>query len=133
VHVTWGVDAQNNLWFYSEHPTGDDKPIAPPVTPQFWIHVPYAEEKMADLDVGRDGIVWGCTESGVPVVRTGITPDEISGTAWTVEQSDVRCANVAVCTSGHVWLVTPQNEVMFRTGIIWSTMDQNLLGTGWES
>jgi hypothetical protein len=43
---------------------------------------------MADLDVGRDGIVWGCTEGNKPVVRTGVTPDEISGTEWLAESGD---------------------------------------------
>lgn len=88
---------------------------------------------MTDLDVGRDGIVWGCTESGKPVVRTGITKDSISGNAWVTEPTNQQCANIAVCTSGHVWAVTPEHEVVFRTGIMASSMDQNLLGTGWES
>jgi len=87
---------------------------------------------MTDLDVGRDGMVWGCANSGTIIYRKGITEDEISGTQWIKEQSAQRCRNVAVCTSGHVWAVTPQNEVIFRSGIIASTFDQNLIGTGWE-
>jgi hypothetical protein len=128
--VTWGVDVQNNLWYHKEHP---DQPIAPPQHPEFWIHVPYTAERMTDLDVGRDGIVWGCTASRKPVVRTGITKDSISGSAWVTEPTSQQCASIAVCTSGHVWAVTPDHEVVFRTGIMASSMDQNLLGTGWES
>jgi len=102
-HVTWGVDAQDNLWFYAEHPNDHPNPIKPPVTPEFWIHVDYAADKMKDLDVGRDGIVWGCTQGGATVLRTGVTTDEISGTAWVVKEGT--CVNVAVCTSGNVWAV----------------------------
>lgn len=77
---------------------------------------------MADLDVGRDGIVWGCTaDSQSIVVRKGITPDEISGTSWEVTEG--QCVNVAVCTSGHVWAVSPQETLMFRSGVMASTMD----------
>lgn len=86
---------------------------------------------MIDLDVGRDGIVWGCTQSNVPVVRTGVTVDEISGTAWQVENS-YQCKNVAVCTSGNVWTVTPSNTLQFRTGIIAVSLELDLIGDGFE-
>jgi hypothetical protein len=87
---------------------------------------------MTDLDVGRDGMVWGCAASGKIVYRKGITKDDVSGTDWVAENVPQTCSNVAVCTSGHVWAVTPNNEVIFRTGVIASTFDQNLVGTGWE-
>jgi hypothetical protein len=80
---------------------------------------------MADLDVGRDGIVWGCTANSQQIViRKGITPDEISGTSW--EDStplNVGCTNIAVCTSGHVWAVDQSGQLMFRQGIMASSMD----------
>jgi hypothetical protein len=87
---------------------------------------------MKDLDVGRDGMVWGCTASGKIIYRAGISVDELSGTEWITEDVSERCANIAICTSGHVWAVTPNNEVIFRTGIIASTFDQDLVGTGWQ-
>jgi hypothetical protein len=122
-HVTWGVDTQNSLWFFADHPTGDNQPIAPEPTAVFWLPVHYATEEMEDLDVGRDGMVWACTESGEILHRVGISDDNISGTQWVKEEVPRRCQNVAVCTSGHVWAVTPMNEVIFRTGIIASSID----------
>jgi hypothetical protein len=66
-----------------------ESPIADEPNPVHWIHVPYTEDKMADLDVGRDGIVWGCTANSQQIViRKGITPDEISGTEWLAESGD---------------------------------------------
>jgi hypothetical protein len=131
IHVTWGVDTNNNLWFYQDHPTDGDAPIAPPAGHDLWLPVFYANEKMTDLDVGRDGMVWGCTASNKIVYRSGIDADTLSGTEWITEDVQAACANIAVCTSGHVWAVTPQNAVIFRTGIIASTYDQDLVGTGW--
>ena len=37
---------------------------------------------MIDLDVGRDGVVWGCDENGVAAMREGITADEKNGLNW---------------------------------------------------
>jgi len=101
-HVNWGLDNQGGLWFMAT-----DKPLGP--HPQeLWIHVPYTAAKMADLDVGRDGIVWGCDVNGAPVVREGITEFEHSGLNWIAQGDDQldNCARIAVCTSGHVWVVT---------------------------
>lgn len=36
--------------------------------------------------------------------------------------------NVAVCTTGHVWAVGPDNTVHFRTGIV----GENVIGDGWD-
>ena len=131
-HVSWGVDTANTLWFYAEHPTGTpDNPLPIPPEETDWLPVHYAAEKMNDLDVGRDGMVWGCTASNKIIYRAGITADEISGTEWKVEDVAERCASVAVCTSGHVWAITPQGGALFRTGIMASTFDQDLIGTGW--
>jgi hypothetical protein len=86
---------------------------------------------MADLDVGRDGIVWGCDVNGMPVVREGITESEHSGLTWRSADNALvnNCARVAVCTSGHVWAVTQNNEVYFRTGIY----KNDIIGSGWEA
>jgi len=89
---------------------------------------------MKDLDVGRDGLLWGCTANGMPVTRTGITQDQISGVAWQQMGTtvDEMCNNIAVCTTGHVWAVTPDNKLMFREGIVYTAIDHVPLGTHWS-
>jgi hypothetical protein len=155
--VSWGIDNQNTLWFHAEHPcstmrdnvecpdscTDANKPwkqcpIDKPVGPFFWEHVPYRENdelvKMVDLDVGRDGLLWGCTENGLPVVRTGVTQDQIKGVAWQAEGTspEEMCTNIAVCTTGHVWAITPDNRVMFREGIVYTAVETTPMGTHWS-
>jgi len=66
-HVNWGLDSQGGLWYM--HSTD---PIPPEPTDVQWLPVHYDAAKMADLDVGRDGIVWGCAVNGAVVVREGI-------------------------------------------------------------
>jgi len=104
---------------------------------------------MNDLDVGRDGMVWGCTGANKLVYRTGIAGSNdlseddngwvarnaeiVHGDNWMVEDVAERCVNVAVCTSGHVWAVTPSGGVVFRQGIIASTHDRDLVGAGWSN
>jgi hypothetical protein len=106
-----------------------ESPIADEPNPVHWIHVPYTEAKMTDLDVGRDGIVWGCDANGVPVVREGITQTEHNGNKWSAQGENQinNCARVAVCTSGHVWVVTEDHQVYFRNGIYKS----DIIGQGW--
>jgi len=43
---------------------------------------------MADLDVGRDGVVWGCSNEGVVVSRVGISEDNFNGVSWQTADSD---------------------------------------------
>lgn len=52
-----------------------------------------------------------------------------SGTKWTVQGDNqiTDCASIAVCTSGHVWVVTQSNKVFFRNGIY----KANIIGQGW--
>jgi hypothetical protein len=83
---------------------------------------------MIDLDVGRDGTVWGCDEHENIVMREGITEDEKNGLNWVNHSDGNSCVNIAVCTSGHVWAVDSAGMVFFRTGIYKS----NLIGDGWE-
>jgi hypothetical protein len=114
-----------------------NEPIVPEPTSVEWLPVFYADAKMVDLDVGRDGIVWGCTATGAPIVREGITHlvegvaqvNDHSGTSWTLQGDDVitDCSKVAVCTSGHVWVITQSMKVFFRDGIY----KENIIGQGW--
>jgi hypothetical protein len=126
-HVNWGLDNQGGLWFQQS----STNPIIPGENDVHWIHVDYPDTKMADLDVGRDGMVWGCDANGTPVVREGITLENHNGAAWTHTGDDQinTCQKIAVCAvSGHVWVVTLNHQVMFRQGIYKS----NLIGQGWE-
>jgi len=157
-HVSWGIDNQDTVWFYSEHPCAEgqacpetcivphephDGSICQPINkcsfsaspsdcPHDWIPE-FHDVKMVDLDVGRDGIVWGCTELGTPVVREGITRDQVGGVSWVdyTDAADQVCNTIAVCTSGDVWAITPDNRVMFREGIVYTGVEENKFGTHW--
>jgi hypothetical protein len=82
---------------------------------------------MVQLDVGRDGNVWGVDSESQVFLREGISPSTKSGTHWVENSNDGRWSNVAVCTDGHVWAVSSDNKVFYRTRVI----DDNQQGEGW--
>jgi len=138
-HVSWGIDNQDTLWFRSEANCDSDEPhlqcpIRPNPTPFFWRHVPYTFEgehvDMADLDVGRDGIVWGCTANGTPIARIDVHPDNMDGESW--REFEESCSNIAVCTNGDVWAITPDNRVLYREGIVYTAVEHEPYGTSWS-
>jgi len=72
---------------------------------------------MVQLDVGRDGHVWGVDTNEKVYYREGISVSAKVGTHW-LEIADSTFTNVAVCTSGHVWAVSPDNQVFYRTMVV---------------
>jgi hypothetical protein len=64
---------------------------------------------MVQLDVGRDGNVWGVDSDNQVYFRDGVSPSTRSGTNWVDNTNDGSFVNVAVCTDGHVWAVSNDN------------------------
>jgi hypothetical protein len=119
----WGVDEAYDVWWHqdgqvSTDPTEDD-----------WDRTddPNAYQ-MIQLDVGRDGKVWG-TDGNQLYWRAGISETTIKGTHWEiVESSPVH--NVAHCTNGLVYVVTHDNKLRYR---VEGNAENQFKGTGWAS
>jgi hypothetical protein len=103
--VLWGVDYGHQVWFKQlGHIKQEDNPG--------WIQVekPEGTQKMIQLDVGRDGNVWGTDDAQRVFMRLGVHPDSApSGTEWADLSNGQSMVNVAVCTDGHVWAVSNDN------------------------
>jgi hypothetical protein len=119
--VLWGVDYGHNVWF---------KQIG--AIKQFgqdgWTEVdkPSGVAKMVNIDVGRDGHVWGVDDENKVYYRHGISPTTIRGTHWAeIPQSNF--VDVAVCTDGHVWAVGADQKIYTRTMIV----DDDQVGQAW--
>jgi hypothetical protein len=83
--------------------------------------------KMVQLDVGRDGNVWGVATDGLVYRRMGITVDPPThdshkGTHWeqVVDDQTGAVVKVDMCTTGRVWALRQNgdvNDVQFREGV----------------
>jgi len=128
--VLWGVDYGHNVWF---------KLLAE--IKQFgqdgWTEVdkPDGVSKMVNIDVGRDGHVWGVDDNDKVYYREGImanagatqTLADRMGTHWW-EAPNSNFVDVAVCTDGHVWAIGTDGGIYWRTRIT----DENQKGEAWE-
>jgi hypothetical protein len=87
---------------------------------------------MIQLDVGRDGNVWGVATDGLVYKREGITASPLSdvagdiehakGTHWEVVSDDQtgKFLKVDLCTTGRVWSLRQEGKqtiVQFREGV----------------
>jgi len=119
--VLWGVDYGHDIWFKQ---LGDVQ-IADEYTEEFWNQV---EGHLVQLDVGRDGHVWGVNSDNKVYYREGISADKKEGTDWNhIDDMDMKW--VAICADGQVWAVDAENSnVYFRTVVT----DDNPLGEDWE-
>jgi hypothetical protein len=59
---------------------------------------------MVNIDVGRDGHVWGVDSENKVYYRHGVSTTVIRGTHW-AEVTESNFVDVAVCTDGHVWAI----------------------------
>jgi hypothetical protein len=102
--VLWGVDYGHQVWFKQigaiKQESNDN-----------WTEVskPDGASKMVQLDVGRDGNVWGVDSDNKAYFRDGVSPSTRSGTHWVDNSNGKPMVNVAVCTDGHVWAVGEDN------------------------
>ena len=84
---------------------------------------------MVNIDVGRDGHVWGVDDQDKVYYREGIealvsetTENTLSnlqnriGTHWS-EIAQSNFVDVAVCTDGHVWAIGTDGAIYWRTRI----------------
>jgi hypothetical protein len=65
------------------------------------------------LDVGRDGQVWGKNSNKELFMRAGITEDKEEGTSWVKIDMDLKSIQaywVTVCTSGDVWIINGKKK-----------------------
>jgi hypothetical protein len=119
--VLWGVDWGHNVWFKligAIKQQGQDG----------WTEVdkPDGVAKMVNIDVGRDGHVWGVDDVNKVYYRHGISPANVRGTHWAeIPQSDF--TDVAVCTDGHVWAIGTDQKIYARTMIV----DDDQVGQAW--
>jgi hypothetical protein len=121
--VLWGVDYGHQVWFKQIGEIRQDDN-------DLWTEVSKPDgtnSKMIQLDVGRDGNVWGVNDENKVYFRDGVTPATRSGTAWIEHSNNMQFTNVAVCTDGHVWAVSNDNKVYYRTRIV----DENQQGADW--
>jgi hypothetical protein len=120
--VLWGVDWGHNVWFKligAIKQQGQDG----------WTEVdkPDGVAKMVNIDVGRDGHVWGVDDVNKVYYRHGISASAKKGTHW-AEVPESNFVDVAVCTDGHVWAIGTDNKIYYRTMIV----DDDQVGQGWE-
>jgi hypothetical protein len=119
--VLWGVDYSHNVWF---------KQLGPIRQPgqEGWTEVnrPDGVSRMINIDVGRDGHVWGVDEDNKVYYRHGISETVRRGTHWAeVEESNF--VDIAVCTDGHVWAIGADQKIYYRTRIV----DNDQVGEAW--
>jgi len=128
----WGVDEAYDVWWHQ------DGRIRTDPTEDEWDRTDDPNQyQMIQLDVGRDGRVWG-TDGQSLYWRAGIvaqdaTDDESlwnrGGTHWElIESSPV--SNVAHCTNGLVYIVTQDNQLKYR---VEGSAENEFKGTGWAS
>jgi len=119
--VLWGVDWGHNVWFKL---IGDIKQFGQ----EGWIEVekPDGVSKMVNVDVGRDGHVWGIDDENKVYYRHGIHGQQVMGTHWAeIPQSNF--VDIAVCTDGHVWAIGTDSKIYARTMIV----DDDQVGQAW--
>jgi len=120
--VVWVIDEQDKVWFkqWGEVDSDADYPS------DLWEEVD--DMKMIQLDVGRDGNVWGVNTDGLVYRRMGIEPetedqDQVhKGTHWeqVADEQTGAFVHVDMCTTGRVWALRVNgdvNDVQFREGI----------------
>jgi hypothetical protein len=101
--VVWVIDELDRVYFKQWGPVDHEgeHPSSPP-----WQPVD-ATKKMIQLDVGRDGNVWGVATDKKVYRRTGITSDPPvhAGTGWAevTDDQDGDILKVDMCTTGNVW------------------------------
>jgi len=119
----WGVDEAYDVWWHQDGQVSEHPNV------QIWDLVgPKNVYQMVQLDVGRDGKVWG-TDGNQLFWRAGITKTEIAGTSWEIiESAPVR--NVAHCTNGLVYVVNHENRIQYR---VEGNTQNEFKGTGWAS
>lgn len=83
---------------------------------------------MVNIDVGRDGRLWGVDNANKVYFRKGISASVRRGASWE-EIGQSNFVDIAVCTDGHVWAIGPDDKIYMRTMIV----DDNPMGEAWAA
>lgn len=107
------------------------------------ISTPVGSE-LAQLSVGPTGLVWAVLYNGRAIVRSGVTRDNLAGSAWldvkppihtnsTDSANSLKIVQVSVGTNA-VWCVCNDCSVWFRRGINGNASgvsEDAAIGSGW--
>jgi hypothetical protein len=132
--VVWVIDEYDRVYFkqWGAVDSDDDHPS------DRWD--PVHDMRMIQLDVGRDGHVWGVATDGLVYRRMGIeaatddTEQVHKGTHWEQipDTQTGAVVKVDMCTTGRVWALRQNgdvNDVQFREGV----SIQDTVGSHWSN
>lgn len=134
--VLWGVDYAHQVWFKA---VGEARKDVDEDKDTMWEQALPVDQNMVQLDVGRDGHVWAVGNDGTVFYRLGIEESNHYGTSWEAQPKDESTTEmsgvaheVAICTTGNVWIRGTDNKLYYRSRIIVeSELEADHLGQEW--